>query len=72
MDGSAGVTVMESSVAAVTVKVVEPVIAPEVAEISEVPTFNVEARPAELMVAVAEVFEAQITLPVRFCVLPSE
>ena len=63
---------METSAGAVTVSVVEPVIAPEVAEISDVPTFSVEARPAELMVAVAGVPEVQVTLLVRSCLLPSE
>jgi hypothetical protein len=36
-----------------------------------VPTARVEAIPPALIVAVAVVPEAQVTDPVRFCVLPS-
>jgi hypothetical protein len=63
---------METSVAAVTVRVVEPVIVPEVAEIVEVPIFRAEARPVALIVAAAVVLEAQVALLDRFCVLASE
>ncbi len=70
-EGSAGVTAMETSAGAVTVRVVEPETEPEVAEINEVPSLSVEAIPVALMVAVAVVAEAQVTEFVKFCVLPS-
>jgi hypothetical protein len=63
---------METSVAAVTVRVVEPVTPPEAAEIADVPVVKVEARPAALIVAVAMVLEAQVAVGVRIWVLPSE
>ncbi len=63
---------MDTSVAAVTVSVVEPVIPLEVAEMVVEPTFKALARPAEVMVAVVVLDEAQVTLPVKFCVLESE
>ena len=71
IDGFAGVTAIDCSVAAVTVSKVEPLIAPDVALIVEVPTPAPVARPAALMVAVAVVPEDQVTLDVRFCVVPS-
>ena len=71
-DGLLGVTAMETSVAAVTVRVVEPTMLPDVADIVEVPIFTVVASPAALMVAAAVLEEAQVTLAVRFCVLLSE
>jgi hypothetical protein len=71
-DGFAGVTAIETSVAAVTVRVVEPEMLPEVALMVVVPAFNAEARPAALIVPVAVLEEAQVTLLVRFCVLLSE
>ncbi len=71
IDGFAGVTAIDCNVAAVTVRVVEPLIAPDVALIVEVPTPAPVARPAALMVAVAVVPEDQVTLDVRFCVVPS-
>src|SRR5271157_6376148 len=70
-EGSAGVTAIEFSAAAVTVRVVEPETEPEVAEISEAPSLSVEAKPAEEIVAVARDPEDQVTLFVKFCVLPS-
>ncbi len=63
---------MDTSVAEVTVNVVEPVTPPEVAEMVVVPAFKALARPAEVMVAVAVLYEAQVTVLVRFCVLESE
>jgi hypothetical protein len=70
-DGFAGVTAMDCSVAAVTVRVVAPATAPEVALIVEVPTAMAVAKPLAAMVAVAGVAELHVTLPVRFCVLLS-
>jgi hypothetical protein len=71
IDGFAGVTAIDCSVAAVTVRTVEPLIAPEVAVIVEFPTPAPVARPAALIVAVVVVPEDQVTLDVRFCVVPS-
>ena len=68
MVGVAGVTAIDDSVAAVTVKVVEPTTPPLVAVIVEEPTFRVVAKPAALIVATVVVPEAHVTLPVRFCV----
>jgi hypothetical protein len=59
---------MDTSVAAVTVSVVLPEIAPLVALMVVLPAFSADARPAALIVAVVVVDEAQVTLAVRFCV----
>src|SRR6202044_2754586 len=71
IDGFGGVTAIDCSVAAVTVRVVEPLIAPDVALIVEVPTPAPLASPEALIVAVVVVPEDQVTLDVRFCVVPS-
>src|SRR6202522_2365529 len=71
IDGFAGVTAIDCSVAAVTVRTVEPFIPPDVALIVEVPTPAPVARPAALMVAVVVVPELHVTVLVRFCVVPS-
>jgi hypothetical protein len=71
IEGFAGVTVIDCNVAAVTVRVVEPVIDPDLALIEEVPAATVVASPAALMVATVVVAEVQVTLLVRFCVLLS-
>ncbi len=71
IDGFAGVTAIDCSVAAVTVRTVEPLIAPDVALIVEVPTPAPVARPAVLIVAVVVVPDDQVTVDVRFCVVPS-
>src|SRR5277367_5122416 len=71
IEGFAGVTAIDCSVAAVTVRTVEPLIAPDVALIVEVPTPAPVARPAVVIVAVVVVPEDQVTLDVRFCVEPS-
>ncbi len=71
IDGFAGVTAIDCSVAAVTVRVVEPLIAPDVALIVEFPTPAPVARPAALIVAVVVVPELHVTVLVRFCVVPS-
>src|SRR5277367_4667594 len=71
IEGFAGVTAIDCSVAAVTVKTVEPLIAPDVALIVEVPTPAPVARPAVVIVAVAVVPDDHVTLDVRFCVVPS-
>ena len=70
--GLAGVTAMETSVGAVTVRTVLPVIPLRVAEIEEVPTPAPVAKPLAVMVATVEVVELQVTLPVMIWVLLSE
>ncbi len=66
----AGVTAMETSVAGVTVRTVEPLIEPEVAWIVDVPVPTAVATlPA--MVATLVVPEDHVTELVRFCVLLS-
>src|SRR5216684_62412 len=62
IDGFAGVTAMEVSVAAVTVSSVEPVMLPLVAEIVEVPTPTAVANPVLLIVATVPVAEAHTAL----------
>jgi hypothetical protein len=71
IEGFAGVTAIDCSVAAVTVRTVEPLIPPDVALIVEVPTPAPVARPAALIVAVVVVPELHVTVLVRFCVVPS-
>ena len=71
-DGLAGVTAMETRVGAVTVKTVEPLIAPEVAVIVELPAAMEVANPTELMVAVLVAEEVQVAELVRFAVVPLE
>src|ERR1700733_7231650 len=71
IEGFAGVTAIDCSVAAVTVSKVEPLIAPDVALIVEVPTPAPVARPVALIVAVAVVPELHVTVLVRFCVVPA-
>jgi len=67
---------METSVAAVTVRVVEFDMPPDVAVIVVVPAATGVANPSEpaalLIVATPVVDELQVTVVVRFCVVPSE
>lgn len=63
---------MEDGVGAVpTVRMVEPVTDPDVAEMVVLPAATPVARPAELMVATPVLAEFQATELVRFFVLPS-
>ena len=71
IDGFAGVTAIDCSVAAVTVSKVEPLMDDDFAVIVEVPTPAALARPAALIVAVVVVPELHVTVLVRFCVVPS-
>ena len=66
MEGLAGVTLMDTSVAAVAVRVVEPEIAPETAVMVEDPMPTAEARPAEVIVAALVFVELHVTTAVRF------
>jgi hypothetical protein len=66
IDGFAGVTAIDCSVAAVTVSKVEPLMDDDVAVMVEVPTPAPVASPDALIVAVVVVPEDQVTLEVRF------
>jgi hypothetical protein len=70
-DGFAGVTAMDCSVACVTVSTVDPVMAPEVAVMVEVPLLTAVAKPPGVIDATVVVDELHVAVPVRFCVVPS-
>lgn len=67
----AGVTTSETRVAAVTVRVVDPLTPLEAAVIVVVPIALLVASPVVLMVATVVCEELQVTEVVRSCVLPS-
>lgn len=69
--GLLGRMLMDTSLAVETVKPVEPLIAPSVAEMVVVPVARLVAAPWLLMVAVAGVEEPHRTESVRSCVLAS-
>ena len=69
--GFAGVTAIDWRVVAVTVSTVDPLMEPSVAEMVEVPVPTAVARPAVVIVATDVVAEAQLTWPVRSCVVLS-
>jgi hypothetical protein len=71
IEALAGVTAMDVNVAAVTVRPVDPLIAPEVAVIVALPVATPVARPAAVMVATPVLLELHVTDAVRFCVLLS-
>ena len=71
IEGFAGVTTIETSVGAVTVRVVEPLIEPDAAEIVVVPVPTPVASPPLPIIAAAVFVELQVTELVRFCVLLS-
>jgi hypothetical protein len=66
----AGVTAIETSVGAVTVKTVDPLIVPEVAVIVVVPAAAEVASPAKLMIAILVAEEVQVAEGVRLAVVP--
>lgn len=70
-----GVTAIDTSVAADTVNVVLPEIAPDVAVMVVIPTNNEVASPfkpaALLIVAIVGAEDVQVTDDVRFCVVAS-
>ena len=72
MLGLAGVTAIESRAAGLTVRTVEPLTPPSVALIVDVPVATPVASPLALIVATEVVAEAQVTWPVRSCVVLSE
>ena len=69
--GFAGVTLIETSAGAVTVRIVEPATLPNLAVIVEVPTACPCAKPAAVMIATDGEDEIQVTFE-RTCVLLSE
>ena len=73
IDGVAGVTAIDTSVAAVTVSVVMPLTAPLVAEMTVVPAATAMANPfepaASEIVAVVAVADAHVADVVRSCVV---
>jgi len=66
IEGFAGVTAMDTSVAAVTVRVVDPVMPPETALIVLVPVATPVANPPAVIVATVVVTELQVAVPVKF------
>ena len=65
-----GVTAIETKTGALTVKDAAPLTDPEVAVMVVDPTDAAVAMPPELMVATEVAEEAQMTLLLRFCVVP--
>ena len=72
MLGFAGVTSMDCSVAVVTVNVVVPEMLPDVALMTDVPAATLLVTPAAEIVATEVVAEAQVTVDVMLCEVPSE
>ena len=76
MLGLTGETAMDTSVAAVTVRLVDPVVLPDAAVIVVDPAATEVANPLEpavlLTVAAPELDEPQVTAVVRSCVVLSE
>ncbi len=71
IDGFAGVTAMDTRVAAVTVSVVVPLTLPDVALMVEVPVATAVASPPAVMVATLVVAELHVAVLVRSCWLES-
>jgi hypothetical protein len=72
IEGFAGVTAIDTSVGAVTVRFVDPSTAPEAACIWLAPVATPVAKPPAVMVTTLVVCEVQVTEPVKFCVELSE
>ncbi len=68
IEGLAGVTAIDTNVGAFTVRVVVPLIEPEVAVIVVLPCASLVANPAALIVATLVVPELHVTVSVRFSV----
>jgi len=66
IEGFAGVTAIDTSVAAVTVRVVEPLMPPDVASILLVPAATAVANPPAVIVATLVVTELHVASPVKF------
>jgi hypothetical protein len=71
IEGFAGVTAIDTSVAEVTVSNVDPLTLPDVAMIVLVPAAFAVAIPAVVIVAAFVFWDCQLTEPVRFFVEPS-
>ena len=71
-EAAAGVTAIELNVAAVTVKVAEPDLAPDVAVIVAVPTDPPVAMPGDTTVATAMAPELHVTVLLMSRLVPSE
>ena len=67
----AGVTAIDTSVAAVTVRPVDPLIEPEVAVMVALPEAAPVARPPAVTLATPALLELHVADAVRFCVLLS-
>jgi hypothetical protein len=67
----AGVTTIDATAGAVTVRIVDPVKPPDIAEIVVVPCVILVAKPAALTVAAAGAEELQVDVLVKFLVVPS-
>jgi hypothetical protein len=72
IEGSAGVTAIDTSVGAVTVRFVVPSMAPDAASILLVPDATPVANPPAVIVTTPGVCEVQTTELVKFCVELSE
>jgi len=70
-DGVTGVTAIEANTGGVTVRVVDPLMPPDVATITLLPVATALARPVALIAATPVLVELQVTELVRFCVLLS-
>lgn len=71
IEGFAGVTAIDTKVAGVTVRLLDPLIAPDVALMLAFPTATAFTSPVLETVAVAAEEELQVAVLVRSCVLPS-
>ena len=71
IDGFTGVTAMDTRVAALTVRLPDPLTVPDVAVMVVVPMPVPVARPPLAIVATPGDEELQVTVLVRFRVLPS-
>ena len=71
MLADAGVTVMDSNVAGVTVKLADAVLPPKATEMFELPAATLLASPDELILAAVDEEEDQLA-EVIACVVPSE
>ena len=70
MEGFAGVTAIEVSSGAVTVKIADPLTLPTAAPTVEVPAMELVANPPAAIVATFVFRELHDAVDVRFCVLP--
>ena len=75
IEAFAGDKAIEDNAAALTVSVVEPEMAPDIAVMVVCPVLTLVASPLVpavlLMVAIVKMLDVQVTVPVMFCVLPS-